>query len=97
MDDNLRLRVIREDEIDPTQNILAVKPAHANVISVAVAAGAQVGRDHLIAGLVIGHRQIQHAGVVAAVAVQNNRPAVCVGGLGVGIADAMQGQAIGGG
>ena len=97
MDDNLRLRVIREDEIDPAQYVLTVQPPHAYIVALALAAGPQVGCDHLIASFIIGRCQLQRACVVTAVAVQNNRPAVCIGGLGVGIADAMQGQAISGG
>ena len=67
MDNNFRLRVIRKDEIDPAQYVLAVQPPHAYIVALALAAGPQVGCNHLIASFIIGRCQLQRACVVTAV------------------------------
>ena len=94
MDNNFRLRVVRKDEIDPAQNVLAIQPPHAYIVALALAAGPQVGCDHLIASFIIGRCQLQRACVVTAVSVQYKGPTVRVSGLCIGVVNAVQGQAV---
>ena len=91
MDNNFRLRVVRKDEIDPAQYVLAVQPSHAYIVALALAAGPQVGCDHLIASFIIGRCQLQRACVVTAVSVQYKGPTVRVSGLCIGVVNAVQG------
>ena len=61
---------LAQHPVDPLQHILAVQPAHADIIALTVAAGAQIRGQHLVACIVVVLGQVGHAGMAAAVAVR---------------------------
>ena len=66
---NFSFAVLRQHPVDPLQHILAVQPAHADIIALTVAAGAQIRGQHLVACIVVVLGQVGHTGMAAAVAV----------------------------
>lgn len=89
MNDDFCLRVAHRDIVDPLQDILAVEPAHAHIAAFAFTAGAQIRCNDLVASLIVRFCQAQRPGVVSAVAVQHNGPAVAVC-VRMGVADTVQ-------
>ena len=94
MDDDFCFGVLLDNIVDPLQDVLAIQPAHADIVALALAAGPQVGCDHLIASFIIGRSQLQRACVVTAVSVQYKGPTVRISGLCIGVVNAVQGQAV---
>ena len=88
---NFSFAVLRQHPVDPLQHILAVQPAHADIIALTVAAGAQIRGQHLVACIVVVLGQVGHAGMAAAVAVQGNHPQVAAR---IGVIHAVQPQAV---
>ena len=78
MDDDLRVSVLGQDPIDPIEDVEAVEPPHAHVVALALAARAQVGGEHVEAGIIVVLGHVQHGVALmgAAIAVDDERPAV---------------------
>lgn len=59
MDNDLRISILSQNPSDPIKDVELVEPPHARTAALAVAVGAQVGREHIEACIVavLGHVQ----------------------------------------
>lgn len=87
MDDDLRVSVLGQDPIDPIEDVEAVEPPHAHVVALTLAACAQVGREHVEAGIAVVPGHVQHIAALTGVAItasDEQRSTVVGGGCGYG-------------
>ena len=74
MEHDLGIPVPRCDPVDPLQHVLAVRPAHADIIPFALPAAPKIGQQRVPALQAVVGGQGGHGGVAASIAVHGNHP-----------------------